>query len=81
MDRRSPAPGSTVRVFGTYAALSLVPVVVLGLVLAGSYRVEARRRGLAEGRSEARLVAETAIEPLLDSTPLAHGVSPSEQVA
>ena len=47
------------------ALLSIVPVVVLGLVMDGTYRTEARHRGLAEGRSEAELVARTAIEPLL----------------
>ena len=63
-------PRATFRLFLVSAALSLVPVVVLGLVMASSYRSEARRRGIAEGRSEAQLIAQTAIEPLLDATPL-----------
>jgi diguanylate cyclase (GGDEF)-like protein len=62
-----------------YAAVSLVPVLVLGVVLAATYRVEARRRGVAEGRAEAGLVAHSAIEPLLDGRPLAAGVSDIEQ--
>ena len=40
-------------------------------MLASSYRSEARRRGIAEGRSEAALIAHTAVEPLLDGHPLA----------
>src|SRR5690349_9959773 len=52
--------------FALYGAISLVPVLVLGLVLALSLRGEAKRRGLAEGRSEAALIAHSAIEPALD---------------
>ena len=58
-------PRATFRLFVVSATLSLIPVVVLGLVMAGSYGSEARRRGIAEGRSEAQLIAQTAIEPLL----------------
>jgi diguanylate cyclase len=56
--------------FALYAAISLVPVIVLGIVLAVSLRGEAKRRGLAEGRSEAALIAHSAVEPLLDGRPL-----------
>ena len=63
---------ATIRLFVVSAALSLVPVVVLGLVMVSSWGSEARRRGVAEGRSEAQLIAQTAIEPLLGATPL-HG--------
>jgi diguanylate cyclase (GGDEF)-like protein len=66
------------RLFATYAVISLVPVLVLGLVLAVSLRSEARKRGLAEGRSEATLVARTAVEPLLDGRPLSRGLSIGE---
>ena len=50
-------PRATFRLFVVSATLSLIPVVVLGLVMAGSYGSEARRRGIAEGRSEAQLIA------------------------
>ncbi|HTT87573.1 MAG TPA: hypothetical protein VMF60_09415 [Acidimicrobiales bacterium] len=40
---------STTKTFAVYAAASLVLVVVFGVVLAASYRTEARRRGVAEG--------------------------------
>ena len=63
-------PRSATRTFALYAAISLVPVLVLGLVLAVSLRGEAKRRGLAEGRSEAALIAHSAIEPALDGSPI-----------
>ncbi|MGO9875938.1 MAG: putative bifunctional diguanylate cyclase/phosphodiesterase [Acidimicrobiia bacterium] len=53
-----------------------MPVVLLGFVLAGSYRTEARRRGLAEGRSEAELIAQTAIAPLFRPVPLQGRLTP-----
>jgi diguanylate cyclase len=67
--------------FASYAAISLVPVLVLGLVLAVSLRGEAKRRGLAEGRSEAALIAHSAIEPALDGRPLEGraGLTPRER--
>ena len=67
---RAPVRTSSVRLFATYALISLVPVVLLGLVLAASYRTEAQNRGIAEGRSEAILIARTAIEPVLGPRPL-----------
>ena len=68
------------RIFGC-ALLSVVPVVVLGFVLATSYRTEARRRGVAEGRSEAELVARTAVEPELEGHPLSEKLTGTEQHA
>ena len=70
-----------IRVFMFYAAISLAPVLVLGGVLAASYRSDARQRGLAEGRSEAALVAKTAVEPLLAGQPLSDGLTPAEQAS
>ena len=81
MVRRILRPRSAARLFSTYAAISLVPVLVLGLVLAASYRNEARDRGLAVGRSEAMVVAHSAFEPLLDAEPLSSGLSPEERSA
>lgn len=66
------------RMFAIYAAASLVMVAGLGLALAASYQSEARHRGVAEGASEALLVAETAVEPILDGRPLADHLSKSE---
>ena len=74
-------PGSLARLFGTYALLVAVPVALLGVVLSVTYRGEAQRRGVEEGRSEALLVAQTAVEPVLDGRPLARGLSRAEQGA
>jgi diguanylate cyclase (GGDEF)-like protein len=69
---------STFKLFAIFAVIMLVPVVLLGLVLATSYRREADRRGLAQGHAEALLMAQTAVEPILDGRPLSQGLSPSE---
>ena len=45
------------RPFLTYATLSLVAVVVLGIVLGAGYRTDEGARGVDEGRVEAALVA------------------------
>lgn len=67
--------------FLRFALISLVPVPVLGLVLAATYRDEARRRGLASGTAQAHLVARTAVEPLLDDDPVGNGLSRPERAA
>jgi hypothetical protein len=61
-----------------FAVITLIPVLLLGLVLAANYRSQADRRGLAEGRSEALLMAQTAIEPLLNGQPLSQGLTTTE---
>lgn len=71
-------PRSMIRLFMIYAAISLAPVLMLGAVLAASYRSDARDRGLAQGRSEAALVAQTAVEPLLAGQPLSEGLTSIE---
>jgi diguanylate cyclase (GGDEF)-like protein len=68
-----------VRLFLAYAGISLVAVLALGVVLAASYRADARDRGVAEGRSQASLLAQTAIEPLLDETPLSSPLDAAER--
>jgi diguanylate cyclase (GGDEF)-like protein len=72
---------SMFRMVATYALISLIPVVILGLIFAWSYRNEANARGLAEGKSEALLVARTAVQPRLSGRPLSEGLSPSETAA
>jgi diguanylate cyclase (GGDEF)-like protein len=72
---------STGRLFVAYAAASLVPVLLLGLVLSFALAGEARDRGLAEGRTAAALVAGTAIEPVLDGRNLAAPMSATELTA
>jgi diguanylate cyclase (GGDEF)-like protein len=70
--------GSTRRLFTIYAAVSLVPVLVLGLVLLQLIGRQADARGLGEGRSEASIIAHTTVAPLLDGDDLRHGLDPDE---
>jgi diguanylate cyclase (GGDEF)-like protein len=77
--RHSRFQRSLPRLTAFYAAILLVPVLLLGLLLGASFRADARQRGLAEGRSEARLVAQTAVEPVLDGRPLSNGIAPAEK--
>ncbi len=78
----SPANGalhqSAIRQLVALGAVMLVPIILLGFVLAGSYRGEANQRGLAQGRSEALLMARSAIQPLLDGRPLSQQLTPLE---
>jgi diguanylate cyclase len=70
--------GSLTRLLVAYASVALVAVCALGAVLAITYRNGANRRGLAEGRSEAALLAQTAVEPQLGGRPLSEKLSPRE---
>jgi diguanylate cyclase len=72
-------PRSSKRLFAAYAAITLVPVLVLGIVLANNIRAAADRRGLAEGISEAKLVAQTAVGPQLEGHPLTNGIDGNER--
>jgi diguanylate cyclase len=72
---------SLTKTFAVYAVASLVMVTVFGFLLAASYRTEARHRGVAEGRSEALLVAQTAVEPVLDGRPLSQPLGRDEITA
>lgn len=75
----SDRPKALGRTLIAYAALALVPIFVLGAVTAGEYRSAARDRGVAEGRSEALVVAQTAVEPVLNGHPLSSGLTPRER--
>jgi diguanylate cyclase (GGDEF)-like protein len=70
---------NTGRLFAIQAVLTLVPVVLLGAVFTASYRGEANRRGIAVGRSQAELLAETAVEPMLTGHDLASGLRAGER--
>ena len=74
-------PRSATRLFLVYAAVSAVPVLILGLVLARAYHVEADRRGLDEAKAQSAIVASTAVEPLLDGTDLRRGLDPATEAA
>lgn len=74
----STSRDSPVRLFMSFVVVMLVAVLLLGLVLAHSDESEANRRGLAQGRSEAVIMAQTAIGPLLDGRSLRKGLSATE---
>ena len=67
------------RLFAGHAAISLVPVVLIGLLLAHSYAGEAQKRGIAEAQAQAKLIATAVIEPQLNGTDLRDGISPGER--
>jgi hypothetical protein len=79
-DSDRSAPRRTLaRQFAVHATVALAAVVALGAVLAITYRSAAERRGVAEGRSEAILVARTAVEPILSGRPLGATLNAREQ--
>jgi len=67
------------RLFGTHAAISLIPVLVLGGALVWHFRTEATSRALNEAAAQAQVVAETAVQPLLDGQQLTKPVSQAER--
>ena len=73
-------PSSARRLFGQYVAVTVVPVVVLGLSLAASFQAQAQARGVASGTTTAALIAATAIEPLLDGRDLRGGLPSSTDI-
>jgi diguanylate cyclase (GGDEF)-like protein len=68
-----------VRLFVVYALVTSIPVIGLGVVLAGTFRKEANRRGLAEGRAEATLIGQTTVGPELDGQSLSGGVTAADK--
>ncbi|MDD2859079.1 MAG: hypothetical protein PHU75_10450, partial [Candidatus Nanopelagicales bacterium] len=76
MSLRAVRLRSATGLFTVYATVTLILVLMLGVALALAVRHEAERRGLAEGRSEALLVAQTAVEHHLDGRLLSEGLSP-----
>ncbi|MBM7806921.1 diguanylate cyclase (GGDEF)-like protein [Geodermatophilus bullaregiensis] len=67
------------RLFAAYAAASLVPVVVLGGVLAAGIRQDAVDRALEYGSAQAAVVEEMAIAPALRGQDLAMGLTEAER--
>ena len=62
--------GSARGLFATHLLVSLLPVLVLGAVLAALTNRQAEARGLAQARAEARLVAGTVVAPLVGDRPV-----------
>lgn len=81
MGSRTGQPRSAKRLLVTYALMTLIPVLLLGAGWALSFRHIVQSGGLAEGRSEAKLVAQTAVEPQLDPRPLSRGLTAREHDA
>ena len=79
MTRSRSATAAGTRLFAAYAAASLVPVVVLGAVLAGGFRQDAVDRALEYGRAQAAVVEETAIAPALRGQDLGTGLTAPER--
>ncbi|MEY2443918.1 MAG: hypothetical protein QOE00_498 [Ilumatobacteraceae bacterium] len=76
---QAPASRSLLRLFATYAAISLVPLAVLAAALAATYQADADARGRAVGGAEAELVAKVAVEPLLTGQSLSDGLTRGEE--
>ncbi len=66
--------------FGFYALTSLIPIVILGVVLAQSFRHDLEQRGLEQGVAVANSVARSAIDPTLSGDSLADGPTPTERL-
>src|SRR5437660_1960141 len=79
MKRATRYRPTTLRLFAAYAVISLMPVLVFGLTLASAIHHQASERGLAEGRAEAALVAQTAVEPQLSRRSLSRGLTVAEE--
>ncbi|MEU4426889.1 EAL domain-containing protein [Actinoplanes sp. NPDC024001] len=75
--RRRPRARTSSRLFATYAAASLVPVMALGAVMLHGYRDDAAEQGRAQGLAQAAVIAEMAIAPALNSaeTPPSEGLA------
>ncbi|WGL50697.1 bifunctional diguanylate cyclase/phosphodiesterase [Nocardioides sp. BP30] len=80
-DRRRRRADSTARSLLTYGLVILVPVVLLGAGLVWNLQATAKSRGLAQARSAALLLAQTAVAPQLDGRGLSAGMSSQERGA
>ena len=71
--------GSTRRLFAIYAAVTLIPVLLLGGFLGLFTARQANNRGLQQGVAEAQLVARTSIAPQLLDHDLRLGLGRDER--
>jgi diguanylate cyclase (GGDEF)-like protein len=81
MNAVAHARRATARLFAVYAVVSLIPIAALGFILAADFRSEAQQRGIDQARSEAQLIAQTAIEPLLDGAALSAGLTTADRTS
>ncbi len=54
------------RLFGVHAAISLIPVFVLGAALAVNFKAQERHRALTDAEDQVTLLAHTTIDPLIN---------------
>ena len=74
--RASRAYGT--RLFAAYAVASLLPILVLGTVLASGNRQDGIQHGLQQGRAQAAVIEEMAVSPALRGVELGHGLTLEE---
>jgi diguanylate cyclase (GGDEF)-like protein len=79
MRRPRSAKAVGTRLFATYAVASLVPVAVLGGVLARASSEDAVDRSLEHGRAQAAVVEEMAIAPALHGADLGQGLTDEQR--
>ena len=70
--------GTGSRLFLAYALASLVPVLVLGVVLAGTQQRAGESWALTQGQEKAAVIEQTAIAPALGGDDLTGGLSKAE---
>ncbi|WIM96947.1 bifunctional diguanylate cyclase/phosphodiesterase [Actinoplanes oblitus] len=73
--RRRAGARTSSRLFATYAAASLIPVMVLGAVMWQGYRRDATEQGRRQGLAQAAVIAEMAVAPAMDGADLDHGLT------
>jgi len=76
-DRRRRRAGS--RLFAMYAAASLVPVGVLGVLLVHDYQDGGLEHGRDQGRAQAAVILQMAIAPALSGLDLSEGLNKVER--
>ncbi len=66
---------SASRLFAVYSLASLLPLCVLGAVLARGYQQQGLEQGRQQGLAQAAVIEEMAIAPALGGVDLARGLS------
>ncbi|MEO7746252.1 MAG: EAL domain-containing protein [Actinomycetota bacterium] len=70
---------SATRLFAVYSLASLVPLCVLGAVLARGYHQQSIEQGRLQGLAQAAVIEEMAIAPALGGVDLARGLTAVER--
>jgi diguanylate cyclase (GGDEF)-like protein len=67
------------RLFAVYAAASLVPVTILGVILVHDYQDGALERGRDQGRAQASVIMQMAVAPSLSGIDLSERLTNDER--